>query len=922
MNVLCNSMIKIAKKNKRMILLVISVILIIPSIAFGADNNLTSNSKMSRPKASEVENSTIIIGTHMISLNALTQELDEIAQKTIADSGQDKIYYKSEISDVNRDQDDNDGVWYEIQDAQDINDILYSGKTMVSNELIDRLVLTYYTDKNGRTYNLSTGNEVDIFNIVDVYDISSMEELKSLKLEYDAKKDSKPKDDEDKDREKSLNKIKNSLKSVFELEFDDEETEEGDLLLDELRKYYDYIILRGASNEERDELSKIRNAVNAQRKELVVDRVIAKIDEEMQNVDELVDSYGEAKNELLNSKEVLGSQISILELDENASLIQKKMVQLVQSLIGNVKNNDYSNADENLKDILALNAISASIIVDKNRQNALIEDLEREVNAEYNELISAGESEEYKQARVLNKGMAVLDNLKNQYQNKLKMMNADLDFIENMKLKLMDSVDKQSNELQSVVDSLSKQIGDLTVSLDKQNSQQSDLLAADNVDSFKEIALKILKERFDSVNEKLQASVSQLEPNNDTANNEQKMEKLKEEYRRALDKNDLNKAKEIQEDIDKLQSSIDETNLQLNNRLAELKKQLADVENKLNQNSLDKSQQAALETQKTVIKSTMSRLNLSKLGQGKAANQIVNQAKSQAKDALSKISMSDQDVMDLSDSVLAIKDVLETQPQIAYPAMAEIADDIKSKIATDDTSAANLLDVASEIDQAIEDYEDRYKSLVDEGLDESNLDEKINVFASDNNLNDTSKNVLALGALNELLADYGTIDDNMSPNDLNQNQKVIKLKMDKILSFLTSQNSDSLSGVKAVLTDNKFENGEVYISAEVVADLLDMQYVWNHNLVNAWLVGKNKKYNFTKGKNVIISVNGKNKTMSNVAVFTINKHNKESILWLPKSFLIDEFEITIQNIITTNKSTVYDSSAYDMMKKMLEYIKR
>ena len=43
----------------------------------------------------EIENSTLIIGTHLIHMSALTEELYSIAQKSAEDSMQNQMYYKS-----------------------------------------------------------------------------------------------------------------------------------------------------------------------------------------------------------------------------------------------------------------------------------------------------------------------------------------------------------------------------------------------------------------------------------------------------------------------------------------------------------------------------------------------------------------------------------------------------------------------------------------------------------------------------------------------------------------------------------------------------------------------------------------------------------------------------------------------------------
>jgi hypothetical protein len=69
-------------------------------------------------KAKDIENSTLAIGTHLIHLSALTDQLYDIAQKSADESGQNLIYYKSELA---------DGTWFDITAASSLKDITKEG---------------------------------------------------------------------------------------------------------------------------------------------------------------------------------------------------------------------------------------------------------------------------------------------------------------------------------------------------------------------------------------------------------------------------------------------------------------------------------------------------------------------------------------------------------------------------------------------------------------------------------------------------------------------------------------------------------------------------------------------------------------------------------------------------------------------------
>lgn len=126
-------------------------------------------------KPREIEDSTLAIGTHLIHLSALNDSLYEIAEKSAEESGQNQIFYKSELG---------EGAWFDISSAYSLNDITLGGSP-VTDEEMEALFFTHHTMSDGVTYDLRTGEAVNIFDIRDPYDLESMEELSPLKLYYD-----------------------------------------------------------------------------------------------------------------------------------------------------------------------------------------------------------------------------------------------------------------------------------------------------------------------------------------------------------------------------------------------------------------------------------------------------------------------------------------------------------------------------------------------------------------------------------------------------------------------------------------------------------------------------------------------------------------------------------------------------------------
>lgn len=110
----------------------------------------------SRPSADKINNASLIIGTCLIDFQALNEENQTLAENTAQDGNQDRIYYKSDL---------NSGVWYDITDAENVNDIVLSNNRVVDNKTIDALTLTLYFKADGTVVDLTTGNVVSVQDV-------------------------------------------------------------------------------------------------------------------------------------------------------------------------------------------------------------------------------------------------------------------------------------------------------------------------------------------------------------------------------------------------------------------------------------------------------------------------------------------------------------------------------------------------------------------------------------------------------------------------------------------------------------------------------------------------------------------------------------------------------------------------------------
>lgn len=172
-------------------------------------------------RPSEIENSTLIIGTHLIYLYGLNEELYSLAMDSASASGQSRIYYKSELS---------DGAWFDITEANSLGEITDRGKKVEEGE-IEVLFFTHHTKSDGITYDLLTNQPVCVFDIREHYELENMEELQTVKLQYDMMAKQEGQTD-------TLKRNLNLVEYFFSTETHTEDTDLYDMQMKALQTYY------------------------------------------------------------------------------------------------------------------------------------------------------------------------------------------------------------------------------------------------------------------------------------------------------------------------------------------------------------------------------------------------------------------------------------------------------------------------------------------------------------------------------------------------------------------------------------------------------------------------------------------------------------------------------------------------------------
>ena len=204
-----------------------------------------------------IGNSVLFIGTHLIHLEGLTDELYEKAVQSQSDSEQQEIYYKSELA---------DGQWYNITDATGLSAITAEGTPVEESEL-DDLYVAYDTGADGLTKDAKTGAVVCIFDDPDPYDLMKMTELETLRQIYQDKYNGTTSE------EKSFKYLRDALNSFFAQNMRTETTNQYDRILKNLQKCYEAFGTAGM-NEEAQVVMTLMEGFDAARRADVFGRLL------------------------------------------------------------------------------------------------------------------------------------------------------------------------------------------------------------------------------------------------------------------------------------------------------------------------------------------------------------------------------------------------------------------------------------------------------------------------------------------------------------------------------------------------------------------------------------------------------------------------------------------------------------------------
>lgn len=520
-------------------------------------------------RAKDIEDSTLIVGTHLIYLGAMNDQIYEIAMESASEANQYKRYYKSELA---------GGVWYDVTDAGGLADITTDGR-IVENKEIEDLYMTHHTKSDGITYDLRTGKSICIFDIDDPYDLEGLTELEPIKMQYDVLAQTEDPTDT------NLRDMK-LIQEIYGKNRKNEVTEECDRTISQLQKYYEILVQNDADSAMSDMVMSVMEKIDAKRRAEIL---LPLQESELENLnraagrvytylagevigetesaeEESEGEEGEGEEEekgrdkiedfSLNTElmsaigEAIGNvQESYIEhssnmLEEGTTVLSQVEYELSMELAKRAAAENFSGCDEVTMKLIYLDRINNAVIREEDAERAFIEaDLLPGAESAYRASLSAGVGEAYKSLSSMAAAASKVNALKQQ-KNETEIVRNELQFI------IQAYTDRMASE--TAMEHITERIEKCDNYRNGIKNDEYASYAQSSVDAH----LEWLKQTLNNLQNSLgNRTMDRLM--------EQKNE-LQTERMTALDKNQLSKAKKLEAQIAAIDQEMEDLENQLN----------------------------------------------------------------------------------------------------------------------------------------------------------------------------------------------------------------------------------------------------------------------------------------------------------------------------------------------------------------------
>ncbi|MCI8796979.1 MAG: hypothetical protein HFG89_09025 [Dorea sp.] len=479
--------------------------------------------------ASEIENATLLIGTHLIHISAMNDEIYGIAADSASESNQQKWYYKSELA---------QGSWFDITDADSLKAITQEGDPVEDKE-IESLFLTHHTRSDGVTYDLRTGQAVCMFDISNPYNLEELKELEALKIPFDMLAD---KEDKTEEEEESEAAVRDFFRKGGELKSD--ATDNLDVQIQALQSYF---VSAGA--EKRSVVLKTIEALDAMRRKQILEGAR----DMLNDLIESLQAGGESLSSDLNSgagDSLESVEAAILEYDaktlsEGTTTLTKEEYAVKTEMAEAAQAGDTAALDTACENAVLIEAIKSSHTGDAEKElNYLSSTILPAAKNAYSHLVTGGTGEKYSaaaQSGSASKG--ILNQALKDQLNETEAARTELQYLINSALEKM-SADRGGTFLEGL--------------LTEAEAIKNGILD----DEFAPYAESSVESYLSYLNNLLSQKKPTENGNSLSALLEQKSGK-QEEKQAALDANDLAAAKKADAEIEELNNRIEELEQQM-----------------------------------------------------------------------------------------------------------------------------------------------------------------------------------------------------------------------------------------------------------------------------------------------------------------------------------------------------------------------
>lgn len=636
------------------------------SLAVYSDND--SAGKTVTRSNSQIGQSTLIIGTYLINLNGLTDQVYELAMDSAENFNQTELYYKSELA---------GGQWFNISSASSIADITTEG-TPVDNSVIEALGFTHSVDENGVITDLRTGSTVSAYSIPDPYDLENLPELEPIKTQLTTLQAKTSKTDTDEDNI-------DIIRILFTQNTKDATTNDCDSKVTALEAYKNDVINRDKPSSWSEAIDTVTASVDATRRVVVYEKVADYLVEMLNLVngssagspysDFELDSDYEISSDLTEAVATAQSNVQTALITYQAKLITegtsvsgKAKYTYSNNMISAVSSSDYTSADTATQHLVNIGNITQSVIADSSSElNTLNSGLVDDSYAAYKTKLSAGVSADYTNAVASN----ATDGVKTNY---LETQKTETDTARLEYQSYLSEMWNRSANAAAQADCLSR--------IDQIQSLR-DMIVDDEVKSY---LLETVEDHLVWLRQELANLIAASGDTSNLTNLKNEKEDLDNQRREALDNNNLSEASRLLAEMEAVQKDIDD----------ETAKQTA-ILNSASSSDADKAKALASLTEGSTAK-------------------VIAEVKDNILSAIRTAgSKSDADVD--SDTALnnmsALSSLATYDPDSAKAALGEIQDAITNSSSPDSDVVSELGDMANDLASDMDSLSD---GLTDEQL--------------------------------------------------------------------------------------------------------------------------------------------------------------------------------------------------------------